>query len=161
MAQKFPFGGSILMIGYGSVGRCAMPLIEKHFDLPLSRVTVVDGHDHRADAKRFIDKGVKYHVQPIVPGNLDSVLGKYCKRGDLILNLSVEVDSLSVIKWCQQHGVLYLDTCIEPWADYYDNTEIPEEHRTNYYLRHTALEAAKAFPKNGPSALLTHGANPG
>jgi homospermidine synthase len=161
MTQKFPFSGNILMIGYGSVGRCTMPLIEKHFDMPLSRVTVVDGHDHRADAKRFIDKGMNYLVQPIVRKNLSATLGKYCKKGDLILNLSVEVSSLAVIEWCQKNGVLYLDTCIEPWANYYDNAEIAEEERTNYFLRHSVLEAAKKFPKNGPSALLTHGANPG
>lgn len=161
MANKFPFQGRILMIGYGSVGRCTMPLIEKHFDMPLSRVTVVDGHDHRADAKRFIDKGMNYIVNPIVRENLESTLSKYCGKGDLILNLSVEVSSLAIIDWCQKHGVLYLDTCIEPWANYYDNTDIPEDQRTNYYLRHSALEAAKKWPKNGPSALLTHGANPG
>lgn len=161
MATKFPYGGSIVMIGYGSVGRCTMPLIEKHFDLPLSRVTVIDGHDHTSDIKRFIDKGVNYIVHPIVPANLEATLGKHCKKGDLILNLSVEVSSLAIVEWCQKHGVLYLDTCIEPWAAYYDNTEIPEAQRTNYFLRHSAMELAKKLPKNGPSALLTHGANPG
>jgi len=158
----FPYSGNILMIGYGSVGRCTMPLIEKHFGMnTLSRVTVVDGHDHRADAQRFIDKGMNYLVQPLVAENLEATLSKYCKKGDIILNLSVEVDSLEVVKWGQKNGVMYLDTCIEPWANYYDNTEIPEEQRTNYYLRHRALEARKSFPKNGPSALVTHGANPG
>jgi len=77
------------------------------------------------------------------------------------LNLSVEVSSLAIIEWCQRHDVLYLDTCIEPWANYYDNPKIPEEERTNYYLRHSTLEKAKKFAPNGPSALLTHGANPG
>jgi homospermidine synthase len=149
------------MIGYGSVGRCTMPLIEKHFDMPLSRVTVVDGHDHSIDAKRFIDRGMKYVVNPLHRGNLEETLSKYCRRGDLILNLSVEVSSLAIVEWCQRAGVLYLDTCIEPWANYYDNPDIPEEERTNYFLRHSALETARKFPRNGPSALLTHGANPG
>lgn len=161
MTTKFPYGGNIVMIGYGSVGRCTMPLIEKHFDMPLSRVTVIDGHDHSVDAKRFIDKGMNYIVNPIVPGNLETTLAKHCKKGDIILNLSVEVSSLAIVEWCQKHGVLYLDTCIEPWANYYDNTDIPEDQRTNYYLRHSVLEAAKRLPKNGPSALMTHGANPG
>jgi homospermidine synthase len=70
MTKKFPYGGSIVMIGYGSVGRCTMPLIEKHFDMPLSRVTVIDGHDHTDDIKRFIDKGVNYIVHPIIESNL-------------------------------------------------------------------------------------------
>ena len=39
---KFRFDGRILFIGYGSVTRCTLPLIERHFDMPLSRVTVID-----------------------------------------------------------------------------------------------------------------------
>ncbi len=158
---KFPFAGRILMIGYGSVGRCTLPLIERHIDMPLSRVTILDGHDHRADAQRFIDKGMNYHVAPLYRHNLEKMLSRHAGSGDLILNLSVEVDSLAVIGWCQKNGVLYEDTCIEPWANYYDNTDVPEDQRTNYYLRHRVLEAAKGFKKTGPSALLTHGANPG
>ena len=38
---KFRFDGRILFIGYGSVTRCTLPLIERHFDMPLSRVTVI------------------------------------------------------------------------------------------------------------------------
>ncbi len=161
MTTKFPFSGNIVMIGYGSVGRCTMPLIDKHFDMPLGRVTVIDGHDHSIDAKRFTDRGMKYIVNPLTRDNLEATLAEHCKGGDLILNLSVEVSSLAIIEWCQRTGVLYLDTCIEPWANYYDNADIPEEERTNYFLRHSALEAAKKLPRNGPSALLTHGANPG
>jgi homospermidine synthase len=39
---KFKYDGRILFIGYGSVSRCTMPLVERHFDMPLSRVTVID-----------------------------------------------------------------------------------------------------------------------
>jgi len=161
MAKKISFGGRILMIGYGSVGRCTMPLLEKHFDMPLSHITVVDAHDHSDDIERFVKKGVHYLIQPIVPGNLEATLAKFTGKGDLIINLSVDVSSFDIMVWAQKNGVLYLDTCIEPWANYYDNTSIPEEQRTNYYLRHHLLDAAKSWPKNGPSALPTHGANPG
>ena len=40
MSAKFPYKGRILMIGYGSVGRCTMPLLERHFDMPMSRITI-------------------------------------------------------------------------------------------------------------------------
>lgn len=149
------------MIGYGSVGRCTMPLIERHFEMPLDRVTVIDGHDHRDDAAPFIAKGVNYIIQPLVKENLHTTLAKYAGKGDVIINLSVEVSSLAIIEWAQSAGALYIDTCIEPWANYYDNTEIAEGHRTNYWLRHMAIEASKTWAPNGPSALLTHGANPG
>ena len=57
-------------------------------------------------------------------------------RGDLVLNLSVSVSSHEVLEWCQKHGALYLDTCIEPWPGYYDNPKIPAHQRSNYHLRY-------------------------
>jgi homospermidine synthase len=161
MTAKFPYKGRILMIGYGSVGRCTMPLLERHFDMPMSRITIVDAVDNSADAARFIAQGLNYVVNPLIESNLAKTLAKYVGKGDLILNLSVEVSSLALVEWCAKNGVLYLDTCIEPWAGYYDNAKIPEEERTNYFLRHSMLEMGKKFKKGSPSALVTHGANPG
>ena len=158
---KFKYDGRILFIGYGSVSRCTMPLVERHFDMPLSRVTVIDAEDRSADIAPFVAKGVNYVVEPIFRENMAAVLSRYAGPGDLILNLSVEVSSLDVMNWCQEHRVLYLDTCIEPWANYYANPKIPEDERTNYYLRYSARENAKKWPKGAASALVTHGANPG
>jgi len=158
---KFKYDGRILFIGYGSVSRCTMPLVERHFDMPLSRVTVIDAEDRSADIAPFVAKGVTYVVEPIFRENMAAVLSRYAGPGDLILNLSVEVSSLDVMNWCQEHRVLYLDTCIEPWANYYANPKIPEDERTNYFLRYSAKENAKKWPKGATSALVTHGANPG
>jgi len=158
---KFSYNGRILFIGWGSVSRCTMPLIDRHFDLPLSRVAVVDAEDRTADIAPWVAKGVTYVVEPIVTANMAEVLARFVGRGDLVLNLSVEVSSIEVMNWCQAHGVLYLDTCIEPWANYYANPKIPQEQRTNYYLRYSARQNARKWGKGATSALVTHGANPG
>jgi homospermidine synthase len=159
--RKKPFGGRILMIGFGSVGHCTMPLILRHLDMPFDRITVVDGVDHGPDIAPYVAQGVRYLVDPIVPDNLDRILSAHVGAGDLVLNLSVEVSSHDLIDWCLRHGTLYLDTCIEPWAHYYDNVAIPEHERTNYYLRWSAKQKAISRPSKSPSALMTHGANPG
>jgi hypothetical protein len=122
---------------------------------------VIDAEDRSADIAPFVAKGVTYVVEPIVRENMAAVLSRYAGPGDLILNLSVEVSSLDVMNWCQEHRVLYLDTCLEPWANYYANPKIPEDERTNYFLRYSARENAKKWPKGATSALVTHGANPG
>ena len=158
---KFNYNGRILFIGWGSVSRCTMPLIDRHFDTPLSRVAVIDAEDRSADIAPWVAKGVTYLVKPIVPDNMAEVLAEFVGRGDLVLNLSVEVSSIDVMSWCQHHGVLYLDTCIEPWANYYANPKIPQEERTNYYLRYSAKENARQWGEGATSALITHGANPG
>ena len=41
MAKKFPFNGRILMIGFGSVGHCTLPLIIRSLIGPVGR-TVYD-----------------------------------------------------------------------------------------------------------------------
>jgi len=37
MTSKFNFNGRIIMIGYGSVGRCTLAMIAENFDMPLSK----------------------------------------------------------------------------------------------------------------------------
>ena len=114
MTAKFPYKGRILMIGYGSVGRCTMPMIERHFDMPMNRITIVDAVDNSADAARFIAQGLNYVVNPLVQGNLAKTLAKYVGKGDLILNLTVEVSSHALVEWCAKNGVHYHETCNEP-----------------------------------------------
>ena len=81
-------------------------------------------------------------------------------RGDFLLNLSVDVSSVALIKFAHEKGALYLDTCIEPWPGGYTDTSISPSRRTNYALREEALGVRETH-KNGPTAVLTHGANPG
>jgi len=161
MTKKFHFKGRILMLGYGSVGRCTLPLIDRHFDMPLSHMAIVDADNSHKHLSPYIERGLKYESMPIVRENMAAVLAKYLRKGDLLINLSVEVSSIELMNWCQGHGVLYIDTCIEPWAGYYDNAAIPAHERSNYFLRYSAMENAKKWRKGSPSALLTHGANPG
>src|SRR3546814_1068555 len=61
---------------------------------------------------------------------------------------------------CQVRGVSYLDSCIEPWPGGYTDTSKPAAARTNYALRETALALKRKYP-GGPTAVITHGANPG
>jgi homospermidine synthase len=87
---------------------------------------------------------------------LDPLLG----RGDFLLNVSVDVASLALIGYARAKGALYLDTCIEPWPGGYTNPAVPAAQRTNYALREQAL-ALRDGKSVWPTAVLTHGANPG
>jgi homospermidine synthase len=53
-----------------------------------------------------------------------------------------------------------LDTCIEPWPGGYTDPNLPPSARSNYALRESALALRSRYP-HGPTAVLTHGANPG
>ena len=110
-----------------------------------------------ADAAEY---GVKFIVNPLTQENYRQVLEPMLTRGDFLLNLSVDVSSLALVKLAHEKGALYLDTCIEPWPGGYTDPNVPPSMRTNYALREQALALREAI-KGGPTAVLTHGANPG
>ncbi len=153
------FPGRLLMIGFGSIGQGVLPLILRHIGgLSPDRITIVTADDAgREEAEKF---GIRFVNHPLTKENYRHVLEPLVGRGDFLLNLSVDVSSLALMKVCQEKGALYLDTCIEPWPGGYNDPNIPASRRTNYALREEMLELARAHP-NGPTAVVTHGANPG
>src|SRR5262249_12419982 len=72
----------------------------------------------------------------------------------------VDVSSVALVALCQELGALYLDTCIEPWAGGYTDPSLTPSQRSNYALRESALALARPGQAS-PTAVLTHGANPG
>jgi homospermidine synthase len=150
------FGGRLVMLGFGTIGQGVLPLILRHIDIPRERITIVSGDARGQDVAA--ENGVRFTIQPLTRDNFRNVLNPLLRAGDFLLNLSVDVSSVALIGFCQQQGALYLDTCIEPWAGGYTDPSLTPAQRSNYALRESALALARG---KGPTAVLTHGANPG
>ena len=152
------FPGRILFIGFGSIGQGVLPLILRHIGISPDRVTIVTAEDRGIDeAAKY---GVKFIKERLTRENYRRVLNPLLGRGDFLLNVSVEVSSVALVKLCWEKGALYLDTCIEPWPGGYTDPTLPAARRTNYALREEAL-ALRPGNARAPTAVLTHGANPG
>ena len=153
------FPGRLVFIGFGSIGQGVLPLILRHVGgLTADRITIVTADD--AGKEEAAKYGIKFVNHPLTRENFRHVLDPFIGRGDFVLNLSVDVSSIALIKLCHEKGALYLDTCIEPWPGGYTDPNIPASRRTNYALREEVLELRKGWT-NGPTAVITHGANPG
>lgn len=152
------FPGKLVMVGCGSIGQGVMPLILRHIGITADRITVVTS-DERGE-KVAAEYGVSFKKQPLTKENYREVLAPLLARGDFLLNLSVDVSSLALIELCAERGALYLDTCIEPWAGGYTDPTLSPSLRSNYALREKAL-ALRQKLKGSPTAVITHGANPG
>ncbi len=72
----------------------------------------------------------------------------------------MDVSSVDLLAFCRDKGLLYLDTCIEPWLGGYTDTSLSPSRRSNYALREQALSLRRGA-ETGPTAVITHGANPG
>src|SRR6202041_2229798 len=152
------FAGRIVMVGFGSIGQGILPLILRHIGTSSDRITIVTAEDKgNTEAQEF---GVKFVKTALTPGNHRKVLEPLIGAGDFLLNLSVDVSSVALLQFARERGALYLDTCIEPWAGGYTDRNTPVEKRSNYHMRWEALKLRKGHEKS-PTAVLTHGANPG
>jgi homospermidine synthase len=152
------FPGRIVFVGFGSVGHGVLPMILKHIGIAPERITVVTADEAgREEAARY---KVRFIQEPLTRENLRRTLDPLLGRGDFLLNVSVDVSSIALIRYCWEKGAMYLDTCIEPWPGAYTDPTIPPAKRTNYALREEAL-ALRAANARAPTAVLTHGANPG
>jgi homospermidine synthase len=153
------FPGRIVFIGFGSIGQGVLPLILRHLGgVKPERITIVTADETgRKEAEEY---GIKFIVNPLTRENYKRVLEPLVGRGDFLLNVSVDVSSIALVKFCWEKGALYLDTCIEPWPGGYTDPTISISRRSNYALREEAL-ALRAGNQRAPTAVLTHGANPG
>jgi homospermidine synthase len=152
------FPGRILLVGFGSIGQGVLPLILRHIGIAPERLTIVTAEDKgNEEAAKY---GIKFVKERLTRENFRRVLNPLLGRGDFLINVSVEVSSVALIKLCWEKGAMYLDTCLEPWPGGYTDPTVPAARRTNYALREEAL-ALRAGNARAPTALLTHGANPG
>jgi len=155
------FPGRLIVIGFGSIGQGVLPLILRHVGgLTPERITIVTADDvGRKEAQEY---GIRFMKQPLTRENFRQVLEPLVGRGDFVMNVSVDVSSVALIKWCWVHGALYLDTSIEPWRGGYTGPPLSPSHRSIYVLREEVLALRKIKDKDPkPTAVLAHGANPG
>ncbi len=155
------FGGRVLLLGCGSVSQCLQPMLLRHLDMDFSKLTVMDFEDLEGSIPGTIATGATYARVRITPDNISEELGKHLGEGDLLINLSWNIDTGDIIEWCQDHGVLYVDTSVELWDPYENQLTTTPQDRT-LYARHMRLrKRAATWKPNGPTAVVEHGANPG
>jgi homospermidine synthase len=152
------FAGRMVIIGFGSIGQGVSPLLLRHIDMAPSQITVVTAEERGSEEARAL--GIKFILTPLTRENYRAVLEPLLSAGDVLVNVSVDVSSVALIELCVARGALYLDTCIEPWPGGYTDPNLSPSARSNYALRESALALRKKYP-SAPTALVTHGANPG
>src|SRR5215208_1239801 len=152
------FPGRLVIVGFGSIGQGVLPLLLRHVDMRPDQIVVITAELRGHEVAE--EYGVRFVETALTPDNYRTVLEDWLRPGDFLLNVSVDVSSVALVELCQEQGALYLDTCIEPWPGGYTDPNLPPSARSNYALRETAL-ALRARHTGGPTAVLTHGANPG
>ncbi len=150
------------MLGCGSVAQAAVPLLVRDLGIEATRITIVDFVDNRSRVAAVLAQGVQYEQARVTPENLDEFLTARVGDGDLLLDLAWNIDNPTILQWCRDHGVRYLNTSVELWNPYDHMTEVHPLDRS-LYVRHMSIRRMMAgWPDNkGATAVVEHGANPG
>lgn len=155
------FDGPIVILGFGSIGRGALPLILRHIACDPTRITVVDPND--SDREMVEAAGARFVTAAITRENHRDLLMPLLDVEDeqaFLVNLSVDVSSTAMMELCKDAGALYVDTVAEPWLGHYADPSLDIAQRSNYALRESVLALRRRRP-GGPTAVNCCGANPG
>ena len=91
--------GPIVMIGFGSIGKGALPLIERHFEFDKHRVTVIDPTD--VDREIVDVSGYEFIKSPVTKDNYRELLSPLLTNGGgqgFCVNLSVDTSSVEIME---------------------------------------------------------------
>jgi homospermidine synthase len=154
--------GPIVMIGFGSIGRGTLPLIERHFKYDKSRFVVVDP----SGKNKFLldERGIRLVQKELTRDNYREILTPLLTAGDgqgFCVNVSVDTSSIEIIELCRELNCFYIDTVNEPWKGFYSNPKISAPNRTNYALREKMLVEKRKRKPGSITAVSCCGANPG
>jgi homospermidine synthase len=154
------FKKKVLIIGYGAVSQCTLPILLKHIKIPYENITIIDFEDKSKLLEKWTKKGIKYFKRKITPEELDHILSDYLTPGSLLIDLAWNIDCCDIVKWCHNNNVLYTNASVEVW-DSYDERFTATPYEKSLYKRQMKLRELAKDWKNATTFVVDHGANPG
>lgn len=155
--MKKRFDHKVVIIGYGSVSQCTLPILFDQVDIPYKNVTIIDFADKSSDLKEYVAKGLHYVKDRVTQGNMGKLLGQHVDNGGLIIDLAWNIGCNDILQWCHDRNALYVNTSVEEWNPY----QIKSVYERSLYARQMEIRDLIKGWKDAPTAIVDHGANPG
>jgi len=155
------FHGPIVMVGFGSIGKGTLPLLERHIAFDRSKFVVIAPDD--ADRQLLDERQIRFLHLALTKDNYRQILTPLLTSGPgrgMMVNLSVDTSSVDMMALAKELDAFYIDTVVEPWPGLYTNRALSPSQRSNYALRESLLELRRRMP-GGVTAVSCCGANPG
>lgn len=170
LADKDFSAAKLILIGCGGLGLCALELLPICRFLPpklIRDVAVVDPREIPAhyDFFRSYHSITQLRVG-LTAANIDRVLSRVLRGRTLVLDASVGVSGLEVMRHAHRAGCLYVNTSMEYWDLSRPEVLAPAGPKLYERTLHSQyMRAVRAFRRagtaRGATMIFDHGANPG
>ena len=162
-------GYRILVIGCGSVGRCALPLLRQLLinDLKPQSITVFDCVVPSCATLDWLkNANIEFEQKCIAEDSYRDLLCNYLSSGDLLLDLGFNVSTEALVRWCHENHVLFVNTTVDVWFLSAKGGDLFYTFPFDLFGWHEELlemqfEMRQKYGKAAPTAIVEHGANPG
>lgn len=150
-----------IWIGYGSIAKSLQELfnLEKlYYDIPYIIIDPLPP----THTELFDNRDVKYIQKAITPENYKRLL-KDADDKTLIIDLSVNVDTIMLLKWCKLKGSFYINTSIENYESAHKKHtgDLTYDDIKENTLLHREILAEEVMEGTTKSRFLNVGFNPG
>ncbi|CAF1989720.1 unnamed protein product [Rotaria magnacalcarata] len=162
-------GRRILILGCGSVGRCALPLLRQLLigDLTPRSITVLDcAIPSPATLAWLKSANIVFEHKCIEEDSYEDLLSNYLSTGDLLLDLVFNVSTQALVRWCHKNRILYVNTTVDVWFLTAKSSNLFDTYPFELFEWHEELleiqdQLRQQYGLKAPTAIVEHGANPG
>ncbi|CAF2152303.1 unnamed protein product [Rotaria magnacalcarata] len=159
----------ILILGCGSVGRSALPLLQELLigDLTLRSITVLDCAIPSPVTLTWLkNPNTVFEHKCIEEDSYEDHLRNYLSTGDLLLDLVFDVSTQALVRWCHKNRILYVNTTVDVWFLTAKSSNLFDTYPFELFEWHEELleiqdQLRQQYVLKAPTAIVEHGANPG
>jgi len=156
--ERFCLPGKVLVLGYGAIGKCFVDILLKEY--PEVNLLVCDIYDFPSEERVF-----KYLKKRMNKENLHEIFD-ILQSGDMLIDLSTNIDCVTIWSLCMKKGVMYMNLAMEEWEDSENPNSFPkslrELYKTTLGYRHDHAKNSGVWNSSeGTTSVFEHGFNPG
>ena len=148
------------MIGFGLVATALLEVFNLENAYRDVDFIVIEPEPIKYDL--FNDRKCKHIREYLTQENIDELL-KDANNNTLIIDLTVETDSIMIIKKSKEVGAFYVNTSIENWEDFDDSNRDLDDYnkfkKSTLYFRQKQVE--KLLKDTKKTRIVNFGMNPG
>jgi homospermidine synthase len=155
---------NFIFIGFGLVGFGLMEVFNREKIYTKDKFIVVEPRDIEENGRLavFKGRGVEWFRHALTKENYKTLLDPFCNKEAIIINVSVNVDSIMILEYCKKRGCFYIDTSTENYQDRNTFSDKYDEFKQDtLYYRLRLANKLIGKGKHDRTRIMNQGFNPG